>query len=153
MIAIEGRLDQRKKPKDGLAAMRATDLSLLTQCHQVVAWIARNNSVDNPFHRAEADHKSEAETAAAWEEQLAVFCHIQRMVGEIIGRRAVTGEGVQGKIRVLDTLTTILSWERDSLRDLRVSIEQDQLDINRRLSEAKPDQRPGWFHRISSFIW
>jgi hypothetical protein len=153
MIEMEGRLDQRKKPKDGLAAIRATDLSLLTQCHQVVAGIACNNSVDSPFHRAEADHKSEAETAAAWEEQLAVFCHIERTVGEIIGRRAVTDEEVQGKILVLDTLTSILSWERDSLRDLRISIEQDQLDINRRLSEAKPDQRPGWFNRIASFNW
>jgi hypothetical protein len=154
MIGTEVRLDERKKFLDGLAALLGGDTSLLTQCRQVVAWIACNDSVEGPLNRAEAHQMSEAETAAAWSEQLEIMRYVERLQWAIIDKRAETDEEVQGKIQVLDTLTSIPAWERDALRDLRISIEHDQLEINRRLGGEKTQaRRPTWFNRIASLNW
>jgi hypothetical protein len=153
MIETEDRLDECDKPNDGLAALWEKDTSLLAQCRQIVAWIACNDSVDGPLNRAEAHQMSEAETAAAWREQLEIMRHVEELQWAIIGKRAENDEEVYGKIQVLDTLTSIPAWERDALRDLRISIEKDQEEINRRLSEANADPRPSWLHRLSSLSW
>ena len=154
MIGTGVRLDERKKLPDGLAALLRSDTALLTQCRQIVAWIACNDSVEGPLNRAEAHQMSEAETAAAWREQLEIIRYVERLQWAIIDKRAETDEEVQGKIQVLDTLTSIPAWERDALRDLRISIERDQLEINRRLGGEKARAwRPTWLNRIASFSW
>jgi hypothetical protein len=63
---------------------------------------------------------------------------------------AATQNEVEAKKRALDALTSIPAWERDSLYELRHSIERDQLEVNARLYAASLEspQRVGWLSRF-----
>jgi hypothetical protein len=120
-------------------------------CDHVVNWVASFDSTLNRVNYAEANFMSESEVAAANEEEVEALLEIMDLVVTITDIHATTQIDVEGKKRVLDALTSIPAWERDSLFQLRHSIERDQLEVNANLYSAslEPPQRVGWLSRFN----
>jgi hypothetical protein len=85
--------------------------------------------------------------------QCKIIDHIIDLSVQVTNTAATTGAEIDAKIRVLDALTSIASWERESLRALRVSIDRDQEVIKRGLAGLSPLPAPRqtWMSRFNLF--
>jgi hypothetical protein len=111
-----------------------------------VAAINDINSPDGPLNRAEAGRASEAVIEEARQNQAAIIDRLERLAAVIPKRAAVSEDELAAKVRALDALTSVASWDRESLRALRVSIGRDSREITRHykeLSSPRP-HRPSW---------
>jgi hypothetical protein len=104
----------------------------------------------NRIHLVEANGGSEAEVDAAMEEEVKVLLEIDGFATTLADMHAVNQIEIQGKQRALNALTGLPTWERDSLFDLRCSIERDQLEVNAALFASS--QRASWLSRFNPRI-
>jgi hypothetical protein len=114
----------------------ASSPGLVTLCDHIVNWVTSFESTLNRVNYAEAHHLAECEVAAANEAELGALFEIMDLAVTVTAMHAGTQSEVEGKKRALDALTSIPAWERDSLYELRRSIERDQLEVNARLFTA-----------------
>jgi hypothetical protein len=127
--------------------------SVLDQCSEMLRLIATINSADGPYNIAEARQMSEEETEAARRHQCKIIRRIKDLSLHVTEKAALTNVEIDAKVRVLDALTSIASWERESLRALRVSIDRDQEVIKRGLAGLPPLRAPRqtWLSRFNLF--
>jgi hypothetical protein len=108
----------------------------------------------NRIHLLEANGASEAEVDAAVEQEVKVLLEIDEFAATLADMHAVNQIEIEGKQHTLNALTGLPTWERDSLFNLRCSIERDQLEVNASLfaSSQSPAQRAGWLSRFNPRI-
>lgn len=107
--------------------------NLIALCDHIVNWVTSFDSTLNRVNYAEAHRMSEGDVAAANEEEVEALLEIMELAAIVSDMHAATQNEVEAKKRALDALTSIPAWERDSLYELRHSIERDQLEVNARL--------------------
>lgn len=124
------------------------DTSLLGNCGEIVGLMAESNSPEGPYNSVEARHGSEDDFAVAQLQQAAIIVRLEYLAVQITDRAATSDAEIEGKIRALDALTAVASWERDSLRALRVSIERDRVEVIKALYlPLAACVRLGWLSR------
>jgi hypothetical protein len=108
----------------------------------------------NRIHLVEANGGSEAEVDAAMEQEVKVLLEIDDFAATLADMHAANQLEIEGKQLALNALTSLPTWERDSLFDLRCSIERDQLEVNAALVAASqpPSQRASWLSRFNPRI-
>jgi hypothetical protein len=124
--------------------------NLITLCDHIVNWVTSFDSTLNRVNYAEAHRMSEGDVATANEEEVEALLEIMELAAIVSDMHAAIQNEVEAKKRALDALTSIPAWERDSLYELRRSIERDQLEVNARLHAAslEPPQRVAWLGRF-----
>lgn len=129
--------------KDDVAA---DDASIVSLCDEVVAAITNINSPDGPLNRAEAGRVSEAAIEEARQQQAGIIDRLECLAAVIPERVAISEDEVAAKVRALDALTSVASWDRESLRVLRVSIGRDCGEMAMASKEVSPPRphRPSW---------
>jgi hypothetical protein len=124
------------------------DTSLLGDCDELVGLIAKSNSPDGPYNSVEARNGSEADFAVARRQQAAIINRVEYLAVQITDRAATSDDEIEGKIHALDALTSVASWERDSLWTLRVSIDRDRAEVTKALHlPLVARAQPGWLSR------
>jgi hypothetical protein len=153
MSATTSPLDGKNDVDFGQVAECGHNAPLLDKCNLMVRLIATMNSADGPYNIAEARQMSEEEMEGARRHQCKIIDHIIDLSVQVTNTAATTGAEIDAKIRVLDALTSIASWERESLRALRVSIDRDQEVIKRGLAGLSPPRAPRqtWMGRFNLF--
>lgn len=128
--------------------------ALLHLCDRVVTWVDNFDMMTNRIHWVEANGGSEAEVDAAMEQEVKVLLEMDDLAATLAVVHAVNQIEIEGKQRALNALTGLPTWERDSLFDLRCSIERDQLEVNAVLvaSSQPPAQRKDWLSRFNTSI-
>jgi len=123
----------------------ADDASIVSLCDEVVAAITNINSPDGPVNRAEAVCESDAAIEEARQHQAGIIDRLECLAAVIPDRVAVSEDELAAKVRALDALTSVASWDRESLRTLRVSIGRDCERMTKHFKEVS-SPRP---HRSS----
>jgi hypothetical protein len=126
--------------------------TLLPFSDHIINWVVSFESLANRVNKAEASDLPEGDVAAVEAEELEAMLEIEELACVITEMHAVDQAEVDAKKRALDALTSVLSWERESLAALRRSIERDQVEVNARLFGAPPPapvQRLSWLSRMS----
>lgn len=126
--------------------------SLLSQCGEIVSIIETINSADGPY--AGADDPDASVEARLIQHLKCLVDHVTRTPASREDLDTLIRE-TTARTRVLDVVSTILSWDREGLVRLRVSISRDQEEIRRRLT-LKPRrglrrQRSSWIGRLA--VW
>jgi hypothetical protein len=134
--------------KVGLPRLCGYATSLLGDCDELVGLIAKSNSPDGPYNSVEARNGSEADFALAHREQAAMINRVEYLAAQITDRAATSDDEIEAKVHALDALAAVASWERDSLRTLRVSIDRDRAEVKKALHpHLVARSRPGWLSR------
>ena len=94
-------------------------------CDEVVALIARSDSPEGPYNQAEALPLSEVEIQLAYERQDGIICRLEHLSRILPSRTAASEAERAAKCRALDAFTSLVSWDWELLRVLRVSIDRD----------------------------
>jgi hypothetical protein len=124
--------------------------ALLHLCDRVATWVANFDMMTNRIHLVEANGGSEAEVDAAVEQEVKVLLEIDDCATTLADMHAVNQIEIEGKQRALNALTGLPTWDRDSLFDLRCSIERDQLEVYAALFASS--QRASWLSRFDPRI-
>ena len=119
---------------------KVTPIAIL--CDEVVALIARSDSPEGPYNQAEALPMSEVEIQAAYERQGGIICRLERLSTTLPNRVAASKAERAAKCRALDAYTSLVSWDRELLRVLRVSIDRDLEYLTPASSELLPPLSP-----------
>jgi hypothetical protein len=129
-------------------------LGLPHGCDRVVKWVAIWNTMGNRLNYAEASGMSEDDVAAIHEEELEALYEIEALVERITGMHAVDDVEIDWKKQVVNALTSIPAWDRDSLHAMWRSIMRDQLEVITRPypASATRAQRGGWFRSRLSIV-
>lgn len=124
---------------------------LLSLCDRIVRWSVTFGTMNNRVTRAEAAGMSDVVVDAATQQEEQVLLEMIDLAAAIADVHAVNQAEIEGKQRALNALTDNQSWERDSLYELRISIERDQAEVNAVLLGALPPkaQRVGWLSRFN----
>ena len=124
------------------------DTSLLSDCDELVGLIAKSNSPEGPYNSVEVRAGSEADFADAYLQQTELINRLECLAEQITGRAAATEVELEAKIRALDELAGVASWERDSLRALRRSVDRDRAEVTKTLNlPLVSHSRLGWISR------
>ena len=118
----------------------------------IINWVVSFESLANRVNKAEASDLPECDVAAVEAEELGAMFEIEELAQVITDMHAGNQAEVEAKTRALDALTSVPTWERESLAALRRSIERDQVEVNARLVGAPPPapvQRFSWLSRMS----
>jgi hypothetical protein len=153
MSATTSPLDGKNDVDFGQVAECDHNASVLDQCSEMVRLIATINSANGPYNIAEARQMSEEETEAARRHQCQIIRRIIDLSLQVTKTAATTGVEIDAKIRAIDALTSMASWERDSLYALRISIDRDQEVFKRNLAGLPPLRAPRqtWLSRFNLF--
>jgi hypothetical protein len=133
-------------------AIGSTDASALPAlCNHVVNWVRSFETTANRVNKAEASGLPEDDVAAAQAEEIKAMLEIEDLTYLITDMHALNQAEVEAKKRALDALTSVPTWERDSLLTIRRSIDRDQLEVNALLLTGSPVPAPrlGWLSRLS----
>jgi hypothetical protein len=127
---------------------------LLSLCDRIVKWSVTFGTMTNPVTWAEANGMPDVVVDAATEQEEQVLLEIMDLATTLADIHAANQLEIEGKQRALNALTNNQSWERDSLYELRLSIERDQAEVNALLfaSSQSQAQRPGWLNRFNPAI-
>lgn len=119
---------------------------LVAVCDELVGLLERINSADGPYNRAEAGQLPEEDLQAAYRRQVEMIDRLECLSRQISSRVGASEAEVDAKVRALDALTSVASWDRESLRVLRVSIERDREHLKQGSHEVSPPPPPqkGW---------
>jgi len=100
--------------------------SITALCDEVVSTITNINSPDGPLNQAESRRESEETIEAAGQRQGEIIDRLEWLATEIAERIAVSEDDLDAKTRALDALTSVSSWDRESLRLIHISIGRDR---------------------------
>jgi hypothetical protein len=90
---------------------------------------------------------SEAAIEEAHQQQAGIIDRLECLAAVIPERVATSEDELAAKVRALDALTSVASWDRESLRVLRVSIGRDCGAMASKEVSPPRAHRPSWWTR------
>ncbi len=141
-------------PSDQAPLASEVHAPLLAACDELVGLLERINSTDGPYNRAEARQMADEDLQAAYRRQVEMIDRLECLSRQISTRVGASEAEVRAKVRALDALTSVASWDRESLRVLRVSIERDREHLKQgshEVSSPRPPQKSSLLQRFSRY--